>query len=270
MKALTQSVLAAAMLMALPFAAAEACTINAWNGNTGAAPPATAAAGPSSPTPVQRIAGVCGLLTAPGQFVTDNTPNNESAYNMQVYFRVPSTGSAKFFSATSANSNGGTEAFGVTVNGGVVSFSGVTGASTITGLQGGRWYRLSAQYTAGGAFAATVDGFGNFSGSSTGGTAGATTITSASLGMLSGTAPNITVEEFTSTRSVATPISPLCRGDANNSGGVSSADRGSITAELNGTLATGFPDCNMDGAVTSADRGCITGLLSLPAGPGCS
>lgn len=269
MKALTQSVLAAAMLLALPFAAAEACTINAWNGNTGAAS-GTTAAGPTSPTPVQRIYGVCGLQATTGQFVTDDTPNAESNYNVQFYFRVPASGSSKFFSATSGNGNTGAEAFGVTVNGGVLSFSGVTGASNITGLQAGRWYRIAATYTAGGAFAATVDGFGNFSGSSTGGTATATTIGSASLGMLSGTAPFQQVEEFNSTRSVATPIAPLCRGDGNGSGGVSSADRGSVTAELNGTLAIGFPDCNMDGAVTSGDRGCISGLLALPAGPGCS
>jgi hypothetical protein len=267
MKALTQSVLAAAMLMALPIAS-HACTISAWNGNTTAAN-GTTAAGPLSSTPVQRIFGVCGLRAETGEFVTDNTPASESAYNVQLYFRVPASGSSKFFSATSGESNTGTEALGVTVSGGSLSFSGVTGAANIAGLQAGRFYRLSMQYTAGGAFSAAVDGFGGFSGSSSG-TASATTISSASLGMLSGNAPFQEVDEFTSTRSVSTPIPPICRGDANRSGGVTAADRGAVTGELGGTLAQGFADCNMDGGVTSADRGCITQLLSQAAGPGCS
>lgn len=267
MKALTQSVLAAAMLLALPFAAAEACTTGAWNGNTSAATGAQAA----EPTAgVQRISGRCGLLTESGEFVTDNTPGSESTYQVQFYFRAPTAGStAKIFSATSADGNTGTEAFGVNINNGTMSFTGVTGASTIGGLQAGRWYRLNAVYQASGAFTATVDGFSNFSGSSAGGTGAATTVGSASLGMLSGTAANVTLDEFNSTRS-ATPIAPLCRGDANGSGGVTSADRGAVTGELGGNLAAGFADCNMDGQVTSADRGCITGLLSQAAGPGCN
>jgi hypothetical protein len=267
MKAITNSVLAAAVLLALPFAS-EACTTAAWNGNTGAAAGAVAA-GPLSSPAVYRVAGNCGLETNSGEFVTDNTPNAEATFQMQVYFKTPASGTAKFFTATSADGNTGTEAFGITYDGGALSFSGVTGAANITGLQAGRTYRINALYSAGGAFSATVDGFNSFSGS-TSGTAGATTIGSVSLGMLSGTAPASTVDEYISTRSVSTAISPRCRGDGNGNGSVTSADRGSITAELGGTLANGFPDCNMDGNVTSADRGCITGLLALPAGPGCS
>jgi hypothetical protein len=267
MKAITNSVLAAAVLLALPFAS-EACTIAAWNGNTGAAAGAFAG-GPNSTPGVYRLYGLCGLETNPGEFVTDNTPNAETNFQMQVYFKAPASGSAKFFSATSANSNAGTEAFGITYNGGALSFSGVTGAANITGLQANRVYRLRASYTAGGAFNVVVTGFGNFSGSSSG-TAGATTITSASLGMLSGTAARLEVDEYHSTRSVSTAISGRCVGDANGSGNVSAADRSAITAELGGTLAVGFPDCNMDGNVTAGDRSCVTGLLSLPAGEGCN
>jgi hypothetical protein len=257
MKALTQSVLAAAMLLALPFAAAEACNVNAWNGNTSAAT-GIVAGGPAATIPAERNARyeeLCSVKATSGQFVTDNTPSAEATYRARFYVLTPATGSAKVFSATSGQSNAGTEVVGVTFTGTSFTFSGVTGAAAVTGILPSRWYSVELVVQSGAAFSASVAGAASFTGT-TSGTSPALSVESASLGMLSGTATAVTLDAFASTRSGTTPIGRLCKGDTNGDGSRNITD--SIRARnefVSGGLSptAGQPDLNEDGLVNITD-----------------
>ncbi|MCG6117710.1 MAG: dockerin type I domain-containing protein [Aquimonas sp.] len=264
MKTVTTSILAAAVLMALPYASAEACNNSAWNGNTSAAN-STTPAGPASATPQRRYGGLCSLqAAASGGFVTDNTPSSEALYQARFYVFTPAGGTAQVFRTTTANANGGTQVFAVEFTGTSFTFPG-SGAAAITGIQAGRWYGVEVtNNTTANTFAARVRGAGNNTVLTSNGTAAAGSVTSASLGFISGTATGaVVVDDFESTRS-ATSIGFLCKGDTNADGVRTVADAGRIRNEfLNPTLAatTGQPDFNEDGAVTIADAGLVQTLF---------
>lgn len=272
MKSMTKNLMAAALLMALPVGASFACTTTAWNGNTGAAAGAEAGGPVPATGGFARYSGSCALRTGTGEFVTDNTPGGtgsgtEAVYRARFYVLTSSTGAAKVFSATSGDSNGGTEAIGVTYDAtaGSFTFSGVT-ASAVTGITAGRWYSVELFHnTAGGAgsFTASVAGNNGFTGSSTG-TATATGIGSASLGMISGGAGTLIVDEFESTRSADTAIGRLCVGDTNASGTRNVADAIAARNEFlsaGATPAGGQPDANENGTVNAQDSLIIRNLF---------
>lgn len=249
MKALTQSVLAAAMLVAFPFAAAEACNFNAWNGNT-AATAGSSAAGPAASQ--RRYQGLCSLSTTAGQFVTDNTPSAETTY--QALFYVYTGGNGKIFSATTANSNGGTEAVGVSYNGSQFTFSGVTGVAPITAAPS-RWYGMRITYQSGGAFSAEVQGNGAATPTTSTGTAPSASISSASLGFIGAGTGAFVLDSFESTRST-TPIARLCRGDANSDGVRNVVDVIQVRNEAAAptvSITSGTPDFNEDGVINVSD-----------------
>lgn len=272
MKALTQSVLAAALLMALPFAAAEACTKNAWNGNTAAATGALAS-GPAAPVVAQRIARyseACALQTSAGQFVIDNTPNAEGTYRAQFY--VYTSGTGKVFSATSANGGAGTEIVGVSFNGSAFTFSGATGVANVPAI-GSRWYRVQVSHNTGGAFSAIVQGNGAAAPTTVTGTSATGTVESAVLGLLAGGAGATISDSFESTRSATTVIPALCRGNANIAGASANTrdinDVTAIIAEINRTaFSAGQPDFTEDGQVNIND---VTGVIGVinSVSPGC-
>lgn len=277
MKSMTKNLMAAALLMALPVGASFACTTTAWNGNTGAAAGAEAGGPVPATGGFARYSGSCALRTGTGEFVTDNTPGGtgsgtEAVYRARFYVLTSSTGTAKIFSATAGDGNTGAEAVGVSYDAGTGSFtfSGVT-APAVTGIIANRWYSVEIFHnTAGtpGSFTASVAGNNGFTGSSTG-TATATGIGSASLGMISGGGNTLIVDEFESTRSADTAIGRLCRGDANSNGSRDSGDSTQIRIEFltNGaTPAGGQPDCNEDGAVNSSDATCVR--ISFLSGTG--
>jgi len=265
MKALTQSVLAAAMLMALPFAAAEACTNNAWNGNTSAAAAGTAA-GPAASQP--RYKGLCSYQAATSNaFVTDDTPNAEATF--QVRFSVFTGGSGKVFSATTENGNAGTEVIGVSYNGTAFTFSGATGVSPIPAASG-RWHTLVLTHVSGQPFSVAVQGAGATTPTTGTGTSATATVGSASVGFI-GTATGVTrIDEYESTRST-TPIPFLCRGDANNDGTRNVVDVIQVRNEAAAptvSLTQGTPDFNEDGQVNVVDV--IQIRNQAAAAPACS
>lgn len=272
MKTVTTSILAAAVLWALPYASAEACNNTAWNGNV-----AAAGSVPAGPAQGQaRYGGLCSLrTTAPGQFVTDNTPSAEGLYQARFYvWAQPTGGTATVFRATTGNSNGGTEAFRVDFTGTSFTFPG-SGAGAITGVQAGRWYGVEVTNNrSANTFTARVRGAGVDAISTSSGTAAAADVTSASLGFIGGgaTGGTVIVDDFESTRS-ATPIGFLCRGNANNTGSSANTrdidDVTLIVAEIfNEGFAPGTPDFNEDGAVTIDDVGGVVDVIFSP-NPGC-
>lgn len=273
MKALTQSVLAAALLMALPFAAAEACGINAWNGNTAAAT-GTLASGPQlpagDPNKIARYSGFCALRAGPGQFVTDNTPNAESTYRARFYVYT-GNGSGKIFSATADNGGAGAEIVGVSFNGSAFSFSGVTGAATVPGVAN-RWYSIEVSRVAGGAFSATVQGNGATTATTVNGTSGAGTVGSASLGFIGPGNGLFFVDEFDSNRSATAAIGRKCRGNALATDTIINIqDRIAINNEILGQtagtgVANGQPDFNEDGVVSIQDRIQVNAIITAGQG----
>ncbi len=268
MNKITKSLLATALMAALPLSGAMACTINAWTGNPSATAPD--AAGPAQG--VARYSGVCALSADAGEFVTDNFPGAEGTYRARFYVLTSAvTSTATIFRATADDNGGGAEVLRVDLgsSGTTLSFfqNGAQVGSNVTGLTAGKWYSVEVFYKTGaggsGSFSATVAGNVTYTGgvSPTAITASGT-IGSARLGFISGTGPAMRFDAFESTRSADTAIGRLCRGDTNASGTLTPADRGAVTSELAGTLATGQPDCNEDGVITPADRGCITTRLS--------
>lgn len=272
MKSMTKNLMAAALLMALPVGASFACTTTAWNGNTGAAAGAEAGGPVPATGGFARYSGSCALRTGTGEFVTDNTPGGtgsgtEAVYRARFYVLTSSTGTAKVFSATAGDGNTGAEAVGISydASAGSFTFSGVT-ATAITGITASRWYSVEIFHnTAGGAgsFTASVAGNNGFTGS-TSGTATATGIGSASLGMVSGGAGTLIVDEFESTRSADTAIGRLCVGDTNASGTRNVADAIAARNEFlsaGATPAGGQPDANENGTVNAQDSLIIRNLF---------
>jgi hypothetical protein len=274
MKALTQSVLAAAMLMALPFAAAEACTKNAWLGNVSAAAGALAS-GPELPNgnvnKIPRYSGKCAVASTTGQFVTDNTPSAEATYRARGYIYT-GTGNGKFFSATASDDAAGAEIVGISFNGSVFTFTGPTGVATVPGVAN-RWYTFEFLHQSGGAFTATVQGAGATTGTTVTGTSATGTVGSAAFGFIGAGAGRYVIDEFESTRSATTAIGRKCRGNAVATDTVISvADRVAMNNEILGQttgvgVASGQPDTNEDGLVSVADRVLVNNLILTGQGP---
>lgn len=264
MKISPRTLLAAALLTALPMGSALACTISAWTGTPSS--PAPTAGGPA--TGVARYSGVCALSTASGQYVVDNTPGAEGTYRARFYV-LPSAvtgGAATIFKATVDNNGAGTNVVTVGYNGTAFNFTqNGTAVGTPINAAAGKWYSVEVYYKAGAAFQATVAGGGN---GATLGTVnvtsgiGAGTVGSAVLGVSSGTASApVRFDAFESTRSETTAIGRLCRGDANGDGNINTFDVNAVINErVNGNLAQGQVDCNEDGSVNAFDQNCVITL----------
>jgi len=269
MKALTQSVLAAAMLVAFPFAAAEACSKNAWLGNPSAAAGALAS-GPELPAgnanKIARYSGKCAIRTSAGQFVTDNTPNAEGTYRARFYVYT-GNGNGKFFSATAGEDASGAEVVGISFNGSAFSFSGPTGVATVPGVAN-RWYSIEFVKEPGGAFSASVQGNGATTATTVTGTGATGTVSSAALGFIGTGTGAFLADEFESTRSATTAIGRKCRGNAVATDTIINIqDRIAINNEILGQtagtgVASGQPDINEDGVISIQDRIQVNAIIT--------
>lgn len=262
MKISSRTLLAAALLVALPTSGAMACTITNWNG-TGTA----AAANTGGPSAIARYSGVCALSVDTGKYVVDNTPGTEGTYRARFYVLTKAVGGAvTIFKATSADNGGGTAVIEVDYTGSAFSFrqNGTTVGAGVSGIQANKWYSIEVFYKAGASFSASVWGAGGSTevGNVSAASAGAGTVGSAVLGVSSGTAATaLGFDAFESTRSESTAIGRLCRGDANGDNSINVFDTAAVTAErVNGTLATGQPDCTEDGAINVFDTNCVVSL----------
>jgi hypothetical protein len=259
--------LAAVVAATLSLAAfnASACTTNAWiadGGGTGVNGTPLAAE-PDDPTPVPRYAGRCGLLSdAAGDFVRDGSPNNESTYRVRFYVRASGDGMQVF----RARNAGGTNMITVTHNAAGFSITTSGGTQSSAALTANRWYSVEINWAAGAQTTVTIQGAGSSTALPTvtiPASAAADRIDSADLGWISGGTGTVQVDGMESRRTTA--IGRLCRGDANGSNTITAGDRSTITGEIQGTLATGQPDCNEDGNITAGDRSCVTGLIQVSA-----
>ncbi len=256
-KFLMGAAVSAALLLAAPMA--SACALTAWSTANG-----TPIAGqPNDATPVARYSGVCGMQAdAIGDFVVDETPAGEQSFNAQFYYYTGDrAGNADVYQARSAS--GGTNLpIRVQHDGTNLIFSTNGSATTRTvAVTDNRWYAISLQWLAGagtGSLTISVIGAGSDTPLNTpaitGVSNGSDTIEEARLGLVAGTNTSgvATFDAYDSRRT--TVPARLCRCDSNNSGSISVADAVQALNEfINGTLATGQPDCNEGGTVTVAD-----------------
>ncbi|NLB13812.1 MAG: hypothetical protein GX826_07330, partial [Gammaproteobacteria bacterium] len=101
-----RTLLAAALLTALPMGSALACTVSAWTG-AGTATTADNTGGPEDG--IARYSGVCGLVVDSGDYVIDNTPGSEAVYRARFYVLTRATSGATIFRATANDDGGGAE-----------------------------------------------------------------------------------------------------------------------------------------------------------------
>ncbi|MCX7562769.1 dockerin type I domain-containing protein [Xanthomonadaceae bacterium XH05] len=271
MKISPRTLLAAALLTALPMGGALACTISAWNG-TGSAT-SSDAGGPTDG--FARYSGVCALAVDSGKYVVDNSPSNEGVYRARFYVLTRAVASPVTVFKATATDNGGAAAATLSAefNGSALSFTqnGNAVGSPITGLLADRWYSVEIFYKAGAAFEATVAGAGTDTPIGTVNVTtgiGSGTIGSAVLGVSSGTISGSTkfgFDAFESTRSEDTVIGRLCRGDATGDGALNIQDRIRLNNELNSfgaNAAPGQPDCNENGTINTQDRICLNNRIA--------
>ena len=286
---LSRKFLAGAILALLPLSGALACTTAAWSAVAGAPiadDPGTNNANNNNPDQgnVPRYSGNCALLAASAgnSFVTNNTPGNEGIYRARFYLLTGATaGTPRVFRATSADDGGGTEIFSVTydpANSELDFAAAGTTVPSVTGIVANRWYSIEVLHQTGQTLSVTVNGNNssptNIAGTPTVVTSAAPVVgavESAQLGITNAGAVTgqIVVDEFDSTRSAATPIGRLRRGDANNScasssTGISIADAVLARNEFlsnSGSLAIGNPDANESGGITIADATIIRNMF---------
>jgi len=265
MKISSRTLLAAALLVALPTSGAMACTITNWNGGVNNTATAANTGGPAES--IARYSGVCALSVDTGKYVIDNSPGTEGTYRARFYVLTRAVGGpVTIFKATSADNGGGTAVVEVDYTGSAFSFrqNGTTVGAGVSGIQANKWYSIEVFYKANTSFSASVWGAGGSTevGNVSAASAGAGTVGSAVLGVSSGTAATaLGFDAFESTRSESTAIGRLCRGDANGDNSINVFDTAAVTAErVNGTLATGQPDCTEDGAINVFDTNCVVSL----------
>lgn len=268
------------------------CNISSWTGSSGGA----VATGPVSN--VSSIyQGACGLNPVTGatpSFVEEATRHageggGGAPYIARFFFYAGITGSNPVvFRAFDANS-GGNQVIQVTHNSTSqnVSFlvNGTTQSTANNSAPTGKWVEVTFTYNASGTFTANTravspsavltDIVGTIPAINT----GTATVERVQLGLLAGgTGTGRTaIDEYEASRQIggtpATSLTPMCRGDVNNSGTITAADRASITAAL-GTPpnlpAVNRPDCNEDGNITAADRACVTAMLGQTPPRTCS
>lgn len=274
MKISSRTLLAAALLVALPTSGAMACTITNWNGTGTAA--AANTGGPAQS--IARYSGVCALSVDTGKYVVDNSPGTEGTYRARFYVLTKAVGGAvTIFKATSADNGGGTAVVEVDYTGSAFNFrqNGTTVGAGVTGIQPNKWYSVELFYKANTSFSATVGGAGSDAvvGTVSSATAGAGTVGSAVLGAVSGSTGSASLgfDAFESTRSETTAIGRLCRGDAKapTDGTRDIQDVLAVVGEINaGPLAGGQPDMNEDGQVNVNDVLGIVGVINSP-NPAC-
>lgn len=276
MKALTQSVLAAAMLLALPFAAAEACQFNQWDGNQGAATGDNLfARGPENVAAerISRYSGKCALSAGANRYVTDDLATAEGTYQARFYVLTPASGTATVFRASTGAGNSGSEVVAVDFTGNSFVARGATNA-TISGIAPGKWYAVTVLHQNGGELRLSATGNGGVVSTPATATSRALAVGSASLGHLGGTATRVITDEFESTKST-TAIANLLRGDATGDNRCDADDVNAVISEFflllnqpGRAAASSQPDCNEDGNINADDINCLIPRFFAQVGNG--
>lgn len=248
---------------------ANACSYFAWSNAVGLTPADVGDPGSG----FARYSGQCSLrVNGPSEYVQDDNPATETAYNARFYVYTGTLANADVFVAYRA---AGTEIFRVHYNAGAFSFvvSGAAVQPAAIPAVANRWYSVEVDWRQGAApgFTAKVQGNGGLVPVSSTATitSSADAVDRVRLGMINaGAGGQGFFDAFESTRGGPIAIGRLCRGDSNNDFGLNGADAQAVIAEVSSAgLSSGQPDCTENGVVSSQDAQCIADLVV--AGIGC-
>lgn len=269
-------------IVATPLPAAAFAFSDSWEG-----PPCTAASwssvtapgvasGPYDPTPVVRYSGACAYRVSSGGSVRSDHPASESTYRARFYvFPQTSSGAVVLFQARDA---GGVPQFSIAhdpVANAFLVYIGPTAAgsadTTLFGVPSFRWTWIEVFYQSGQKLTITAQGSASPAPPVTVTSnlpVGPSSIDTATLGWIATANGNpigeINFDAFVS-NNTASPIGPLCRGDANGDSFVDGNDYQMLTEEILRRrdagnvpiVAPGQPDCSEDGKLDALDRVCV-------------
>ena len=258
-----KTLLGAAILGAMAFTSANACSISAWSADT-VGVVATDAVEPSIALGQNRYSARCGLRVigaASAKYVQDNTPTNATTYKARFYFytgaTLVDTGAAGFFYL--ARDGAGAPLIRLALTGGNIQTTLAGSAAAIPNIPvvASKYYSVELEWAQGAAapFSIKVQGAGAATPTTQTTTANTTglVLKDVRLGLSAASTGTAYFDEYDSRRTTAP--GRLLKCDANNDGLVAVADRIVINNEILGTaIAIGQPDGNEDGLVSVADR----------------
>jgi hypothetical protein len=271
-----KTLLGAAILSAMAFTQANACSITAWSATDSVGVVAADAGSPAAG--FKRYSALCALQVtgaATAKYVQDNTPTNATTYKSRFYMftgaTLVDTGAAGFFFL--ARDGAGAPLIRLALTGGNITATVANGAAvTPIPVVASKYYSVELEWQqAAGTFSLKVQGAG---------AAAPTTQTSAltastavlkdvRLGLSAASTGTAFFDEYDSRRTTAP--GRLLKCDANNDSLISIADRIVVNNEILGiTTATGQPDANEDGVVSIADRIQVNNKILNVAGNSCN
>ena len=271
-----KTLLGAAIISAMAFTGANACSISAWSATDSVG---VVAADSGEAPAFSRYSARCSLRVvgaATAKYVQDNTPTNATSYKARFYIFTGSTlvdtGPAGFFYL--ARDGAGANLIRLSLTGGNIQATVTGSAAAIAPIPvaASKYYSVELEWAQGAAapFSIKVQG----AGAPTAITQTATTNNAAGvlkdvrLGLSAASTGTAFFDEYDSRRT--TPPGRLLKCDANNDLIISIADRVFINNEILGvSLATGQPDANEDGVVSVADRVQVNNRILNIAGNTC-
>ena len=258
----TKFLLSAAILGALAFSQANACSISAWGTVQGVV--AADAGEPTTSTGTfKRYSARCGLMVtgaAAAKFVQDNTPVNATSYRarFQLFTGTVDTGAGGYVYL--ARNGSDADLIRIALTGGNLQTTVTGGTVPNIPVAANRWYTVEIEWAQGAAAPFLIGG------NAASAVTQATTTNNAAgvlkdvrLGLSAAATGTAFFDEYDSRRT--TSPGRLCRGDANNSsaaaGSAQNLTGGDAQAIFNeiggGGLAPGQPDYNESGGVTGSD-----------------
>ena len=261
-----KTLLGAAIISAMAFTGANACSISAWSATDSVG---VVAADSGEAPAFSRYSGRCSLRIAGGataKYVQDNTPTNATSYKSRVYV-LPSTvdtgvGGFLFLARDGAGAN----LIRIALTGGNLqtTVTGSTAAIPAIPVTAGRYYSIELEWAQGAAapFSIKVQGAGEAAPvvqtTTTNNPTGV--LKDVRLGLSAGSTGTAFFDEYDSRRTTAP--GRLCRGDATGNALIQGTDRLAISNEINGVaLAVGQPDVTENGLVQGTDRLAVSNLI---------
>jgi hypothetical protein len=251
----------------------DPCTPTEWSLLAGS--PFTA--GRYDPTPVVTFEGPCAMRAfSVGRYVETDVPASEPVFRARFYF-FPQIDGGEVRMLEALDEGGTNVQFAVVYNGDtnvlhLIVGTGAGGpAASLSGVSDLRWHSVEVYYSAGQPMQITTKLVGGAQTQQT----TAVNAPSGGIGIvrlgwiasLNNPVGAMNFDAFVSTRS-ATPIGPLCGGDADGDGALTQADYRALSDEvLRRGIAPGSPECLGDGNLDALDRVCVANAIAAGTCP---
>lgn len=246
----------------------DPCTPTEWSLLAGS--PFTG--GRYDPTPVVPFEGPCAMRTfSVSRYVETDVPASEPQFRARFYF-FPQIDGGEVRILEALDEGGTNVQFAVVYNGDTSVLHLIVGtgaggpAATLSGVSDLRWHSVEVYYSAGQPMQIATKLVGGVQTQQT------TVVNAPSDGVgrvrlgwiasLNNPVGAMNFDAFASSRS-ATPIGPLCGGDADGDGAPTQADYRALSEEiLRRGIAPGSPECTGDGDLDAFDRVCVANAIA--------